>query len=423
MGKLLIDSINLLDRPVIVAYLLVIVTIFIVINLVGRRPVLGARSARAADGREGMSSASRRAAGCRCRARRAPSQTPVPAHRRATSSRTRSRCSASRCSALIVLARALRAAHLAAEPVRPRAARRDGQPAAAGRDGGDRRHVLARHRRPGPRHAVGDLLRPAHLLGVGAIAHGARARASASTMGLTAAYVGGRVETLIMRIVDIQLSFPAILIALILIAVLGQGTGKVIAALVTIQWAYYARTVRSAALVEKRKEYMEAARCLALSPVAHRLPAPAAELPAAADRRRDRAGRRGDRARGDAVVPRPRAADHRAVARPADRQRLPVPAVGQVLDQLLPRRRAAAARSSASTSSPTSCATCSIRGCSDERRPEAWNRARVLLDRRRAAHALLHQGRRREGGRRRVVHRAAAARCWASSANRAPASR
>ena len=86
------------------------------------------------------------------------------------------------------------------------------------------------------------------------------------TMGLTAAYFGGKAETLIMRIVDIQLSFPAILIALILIAVLGQGIGKVIAALVTVQWAYYARTVRSAALVEKRKEYMEAARCLALSP-------------------------------------------------------------------------------------------------------------------------------------------------------------
>jgi peptide/nickel transport system permease protein len=86
------------------------------------------------------------------------------------------------------------------------------------------------------------------------------------TMGLTAAYFGGRVESLIMRIVDIQLSFPAILIALILIAVLGQGTGKVIAALVTVQWAYYARTVRGAALVEKRKEYMEAAKCLGLSP-------------------------------------------------------------------------------------------------------------------------------------------------------------
>jgi peptide/nickel transport system permease protein len=85
-------------------------------------------------------------------------------------------------------------------------------------------------------------------------------------LGLTAAYFGGKIETLIMRIADIQLSFPAILIALILLAVLGQGMLKIIAALVTVQWAYYARTVRSAALVEKRKEYVEAARCLALAP-------------------------------------------------------------------------------------------------------------------------------------------------------------
>jgi peptide/nickel transport system permease protein len=84
-------------------------------------------------------------------------------------------------------------------------------------------------------------------------------------LGLTAAYFGGRVETLIMRIVDIQLSFPAILVALILVAVLGSGTGKIILALVTVQWAYYARTVRGTALVERRKEYIEAARCLALS--------------------------------------------------------------------------------------------------------------------------------------------------------------
>lgn len=85
-------------------------------------------------------------------------------------------------------------------------------------------------------------------------------------LGLAAAYFGGRIETLIMRVADIQLSFPAILIALILLAVLGQGMLKIIAALVTVQWAYYARTVRSAALVEKRKEYVEAARCLALAP-------------------------------------------------------------------------------------------------------------------------------------------------------------
>jgi peptide/nickel transport system permease protein len=85
-------------------------------------------------------------------------------------------------------------------------------------------------------------------------------------MGLCAAYFGGRTDGIIMRFVDIQLSFPAILIALILLALLGQGIGKTIFALITVQWAYYARTVRSTAMVERRKEYIEAARCLALPP-------------------------------------------------------------------------------------------------------------------------------------------------------------
>jgi peptide/nickel transport system permease protein len=82
--------------------------------------------------------------------------------------------------------------------------------------------------------------------------------------GLFSAYMGGRWDAFLMRIVDIQLSFPAILIALILLAVLGQGIDKVIIALVVTQWAYYARTVRGSALVERRKEYVEAAHCLAL---------------------------------------------------------------------------------------------------------------------------------------------------------------
>ena len=63
-------------------------------------------------------------------------------------------------------------------------------------------------------------------------------------LGLAAAYFGGKVDAVIMRIADIQLSFPAILIALVLLAVLGQGVGKIIAALVTVQWALCARTVR-----------------------------------------------------------------------------------------------------------------------------------------------------------------------------------
>jgi peptide/nickel transport system permease protein len=84
--------------------------------------------------------------------------------------------------------------------------------------------------------------------------------------GLVSAYAGGRVDMLIMRIVDIQLSFPAILIALVLLAILGQGVDKIIFALVVTQWAYYARTIRGSALVERRRAYVDAARCLALPP-------------------------------------------------------------------------------------------------------------------------------------------------------------
>ncbi len=102
-------------------------------------------------------------------------------------------------------------------------------------------------------------------LAVGA-ASGVIALGLGMCIGLMAAYFGGRVDTIIMRIVDLQLSFPAILVALILVAVLGKGIDKIIIALVLVQWAYYARTVRGSALVERQKEYIEAAVCLALSP-------------------------------------------------------------------------------------------------------------------------------------------------------------
>ncbi len=101
-------------------------------------------------------------------------------------------------------------------------------------------------------------------LGVGA-ASGLIALCIGVCVGLGSAYFGGRVDTLIMRIVDLQLSFPAILIALVLLATLGKGVDKIIIALIVVQWAYYARTVRGSALVERNKEYIEAATCLALS--------------------------------------------------------------------------------------------------------------------------------------------------------------
>jgi peptide/nickel transport system permease protein len=85
-----------------------------------------------------------------------------------------------------------------------------------------------------------------------------------AAIGLISAYLGGRTDAVLMRIVDIQLSFPAILIALIFLAILGQGIDKIILALVVTQWAYYARTVRGSALVERRRAYVDAARAMAL---------------------------------------------------------------------------------------------------------------------------------------------------------------
>ena len=85
------------------------------------------------------------------------------------------------------------------------------------------------------------------------------------TLGLWAAYKGGKTEGFIMRLVDIQLSFPPVLIALILLALTGPGLGKIIVALIAVQWAHSARITRSIALVERRKEYIEAATGLGLS--------------------------------------------------------------------------------------------------------------------------------------------------------------
>ena len=98
-----------------------------------------------------------------------------------------------------------------------------------------------------------------------AISSAAVALAIGLSVGLTSAFYGGKVDAFLMRVVDIQLSFPAILVALVLLALLGKGIDKVIIALAIVQWALYARTVRAAAMVERRKEYFEAVTCLEIS--------------------------------------------------------------------------------------------------------------------------------------------------------------
>jgi peptide/nickel transport system permease protein len=90
------------------------------------------------------------------------------------------------------------------------------------------------------------------------------AGAIGASVGVAAAFIGGRFEAIMMRIVDLHLAFPSILIALVLLSAFGRGVDKVILALVIVQWAYYARTVRGSALVETRKDYIAACAVLQL---------------------------------------------------------------------------------------------------------------------------------------------------------------
>ena len=155
-------------------------------------------------------------------------ETPFAAHRRRLRREPARACSALALLALILLVARVRAADLAAESLRPGAARRDGQPAAA--------RVASRRRRLtfwlGTDDQGRDMLSAIFYglrisLGVGVastlLRAGHRPRRGPASPPTSA----GGSRALIMRIVDIQLSFPAILIALILLAVLGQGIGKI----------------------------------------------------------------------------------------------------------------------------------------------------------------------------------------------------
>ena len=169
MGKLLIDSINRLDRPVIVAYLMVIVLMFVVINLVVDMLYAAARSARAARRGEGLTrwrTVARRRRDARERRRAGAPCDAAKASCGATSREfLESRVAVVGLAVLVAARRARRARALdrAAEPLRPRAARHHGHRCRPARSRLTGIHLLARHRRPGPRHAVGDHLRPAHL--------------------------------------------------------------------------------------------------------------------------------------------------------------------------------------------------------------------------------------------------------------------
>ena len=98
------------------------------------------------------------------------------------------------------------------------------------------------------------------------------------SLGLIAGYVGGKLDAFIMRVADVQLSFPAILIALLIDgvarAVLPRDAHSTVAVFVLVlaigaaNWVQYARTVRGSTMVEMNKEYVQAARVIGISPLA-----------------------------------------------------------------------------------------------------------------------------------------------------------
>lgn len=88
------------------------------------------------------------------------------------------------------------------------------------------------------------------------------------SLGLISGYFGGWIDTIIMRIADIQLTFPSILIALIIMALWGTGINKIIIAITFVSWVSYARTARGVVLSEKQKDYAQSARALGMSNLA-----------------------------------------------------------------------------------------------------------------------------------------------------------
>ena len=80
--------------------------------------------------------------------------------------------------------------------------------------------------------------------------------------GLVTGYYGGLVDDLVMRVVDVILAFPALILALAIVGILGPGVGSVMLAIVSVAWADYARVMRGLVLAARERQYVEAARAV-----------------------------------------------------------------------------------------------------------------------------------------------------------------
>jgi peptide/nickel transport system permease protein len=87
-------------------------------------------------------------------------------------------------------------------------------------------------------------------------------------LGVVAGYFGGRIDNIIMRVAEVQMAFPLILLAIAVMFVLGSGLRNLILVIGITGWVTYGRVVRSEVLALKNREFVEAARALGNSPLA-----------------------------------------------------------------------------------------------------------------------------------------------------------
>ena len=143
-------------------------------------------------------------------------------------------------------------------------------------EGGDPRYFFGTDNQG--RDLLSTIMHGARIsLGIG-LASVAFAMALGVALGLVSGYFGGKIDAVIMRVADVQLSFPAILIALLIdgvarVALGGERHEEIVVPVLVLSigfagWVQYARTVRGSTLVEREKEYVQAARVIGRRPLA-----------------------------------------------------------------------------------------------------------------------------------------------------------
>ena len=105
--------------------------------------------------------------------------------------------------------------------------------------------------------------RPAMIV---ALAGASLAGLAGTFLGLLAGFHGGFVDALISRAVDVWMSFPAVLLAIVLVAVIGTGLTSVVLAIAIIDWTRFCRVVRAETQAQARLDYVQSARVIGLSP-------------------------------------------------------------------------------------------------------------------------------------------------------------